>query len=382
MIYLLLYFLMSDEQYKATVEHKSVLTLCTEYQNKQIDLNAKYQRDVVWKDEQKSAFINSVYKNIVPNNIILNLNHETGKFICVDGKQRVTSLYEFRKNKIPLEWENETLYYDKVPEDYKKNKNFRILTNQEKAKFDNRSIPIVKYEDLSYEDQVDIFNRIQKGAKLTSGEIIMSVFTTDRGCDKFKDFCENHKKLISKYVVSNRDRKGHVILLADLIYILQTNNNNLPSKKQRDDFLRENGTAKKLKEVLEPFEEKLKILFSKELFNAPEFTKSIINKMNQGVFLSLFVCIKEKYEDLTKMKNNELISLKENILETINETIKLGIKGSRNADTVDKVQKLFDKKTVVEDSDSDEIIADSDESESEEEVVVKSKIKNKTKSKN
>ena len=167
---------------------------------------------------------------------------------------------------------------------------------------------------------MDIFNRIQKGAKLTSGEIIMSVFTTDRGCDKFKDFCENHKKLISKYVVSNRDRKGHVILLADLIYILQTNNNNLPSKKQRDDFLRENGTAKKLKEVLEPFEEKLKILFSKELFNAPEFTKSIINKMNQGVFLSFFVCIKEKYEDLTKMKNNELISLKENILETINET--------------------------------------------------------------
>lgn len=369
---------MSDEQYQANVEHKSVLTLVTEYSNKQIDLNAKYQRDVVWKDEQKSAFINSVFKNIVPNNIILNLDSKTNKFICVDGKQRVTSLYEFRKNKIPLEWDNETLYYDKVPDDYKKNKNYRTMTNQEKAKFDNRSVPVVKYTDLSYEDQVDIFNRIQKGAKLTSGEIIMSVFTTDRGCDKFKEFCENHKKLISKYVVSNKDRKGHVILLADLIYILQTNNNNLPSKKQRDDFLRENGTAKKLKEVLEPFEEKLKVLFSKELFNAPEFTKSIINKMNQGVFLSLFICIKETYEELSKLNNKELESLKENVLETINETIKLGIKGSRNADTVAKVQKLFNKQ-IVEDDDSD-VIDGSEESESEEEIVIKpKKVKNKSK---
>ena len=371
---------MTDEQYKTITEHKSVSTIVSEYRDKQIDLTAKYQRDIVWKEEQKSSFINSVFKNIVPNNIILNLDTNHHKFICVDGKQRITSLCEYKKNKFAFEWNGEFIYYDKMPGEYHKNKNYRTMTNQEKSKFDNRSVPIVKYEDLSYEDQVDIFNRIQKGMKLTSGEIIMSVFNTDKCCDAFKQFCDDKKNLVIKYVSANKDRKGHVILLADLMYILETNNNNIPSKKQRDDFLKEYGTYTKIKGILESFGNKMDIYFSKELFNAPEFTKSLINKMNQAIFLSLFICCKEYCEDITKLNDNKLNKLKENILSTIKKCIELNVKGSRSSETIEKVQKIFNKKDLVIDSDT-EIDSDNDNSDessdvsSEEEIVIPIKKK-------
>lgn len=337
---------MTDEQFKTITEHKSVSTIISEYRKKQIDLNAKYQRDIVWKEDQKRAFINSVFKNIVPNNIILNLDTNHHKFICVDGKQRITSLYEFRINEFPLEWNGEYIFYDKLPDEFCKNKNYRVMTNQEKSKFDNRSIPIVKYEDLSYEDQVDIFNRIQKGVKLTSGEIIMSVFSTDKCCEAFKQFCDDKKNIVIKYVPANKDRKGHVILLADLMYILETNNNNIPSKKQRDDFLRENGTYTKMKSVLESFGNKLDIYFSKNLFNAPEFTKSLINKMNQAVFLSLFICCKEHYEDITELDEEELDQIKEKILSTIKKCTEMNIKGTRSTETIEKFKKFLIKKRL------------------------------------
>src|SRR5947209_164139 len=96
-----------ETEYTNSQEHKSVSTLITEFNNKQINLDAPYQRGIIWAEKEQSAFINSVLKNIICNNIILNLDTSKDKYVCLDGKQRLTSLINFKRNKIPVRWGEE-----------------------------------------------------------------------------------------------------------------------------------------------------------------------------------------------------------------------------------------------------------------------------------
>ncbi|ARF09827.1 protein of unknown function DUF262 [Indivirus ILV1] len=378
---------MDDDKFKSALENKSVSTIVTECNNGQIDLTARYQRDIVWKEDQKSAFIDSVFKNIVPNNIILNLSRNNNKFICIDGKQRLTSLCEYMKNKYCFEWKNEFIYYDNVPSIYADDKNYRHMTNSEKADFGFRSLPVVKYDDLSYEDQVDIFNRIQKGAKLTAGELIMSIFKTDKGCEAFRNFCDKQKDLVSKYVISNKERNGHVILISDLLYILESNNNNIPTKKQRDDFLGDYSTQPKIHKLIESFEPKLTIYFSKSLFNNQIFTKSIINNMNNSIFLSIFIYCKELYT-IEELTDTQCIQLRNAIVKTIKKCSLNKQLSKKTADTVQSVQTILknelkltnkNKSTMIIDDDYEE--DEEDQEEDKEILIVKPKPIKKLKSK-
>lgn len=281
--------IMSEDQlFNSVLETKSVSTIITDCNNNKIDLNAKYQRDVVWKTDKKSAFINSVFKGIIPNNIILNLDLENNKNICVDGKQRITSLLEFSKNLFPFEWENEFLYYNKVPKDYEKNKSYREMTIQELSKFENRTIPVAKYVGLHYQHQVDVFNRIQNGMALSAGELAVSVIDNDKICDIFKKFCDEQKHILTKYVKTGKDRQGHVLLLTYLLYLLESNDQKIPNSKDREKFLKSINTPSKMTKTLNKLQSKLQVYFSKDLFNNSDFTQ-YIQKINQNLFFSLIL---------------------------------------------------------------------------------------------
>lgn len=65
----------------------------------EIDLNPAYQRDVVWTEDKQSALIDSLFRNFYIPPIILarrsNDEDDEEPFVCVDGKQRLTSLAKF-----------------------------------------------------------------------------------------------------------------------------------------------------------------------------------------------------------------------------------------------------------------------------------------------
>ncbi|TFK19225.1 hypothetical protein FA15DRAFT_601950 [Coprinopsis marcescibilis] len=66
--------------------------------NQDIDLDAEYQRDVVWPDSKQISLIDSIYRNFyVPPVIFATKTHEDGSEtkICIDGKQRLTSIRRF-----------------------------------------------------------------------------------------------------------------------------------------------------------------------------------------------------------------------------------------------------------------------------------------------
>lgn len=71
-----------------------------------IDLNPEYQRGHVWTQDQKVAYIEYCLRGGKTNNTVVfnQRDPEDGScpYECVDGKQRLTAVYEFVNNKLKV----------------------------------------------------------------------------------------------------------------------------------------------------------------------------------------------------------------------------------------------------------------------------------------
>jgi hypothetical protein len=217
-----------NKQPSTTVQNIS--TIITRFKNNEIDLNAIYQRDIIWDKHKKGKFIESCIKGIVPNPIIFNNINE--KLVCIDGKQRVTSLVEYFDNKFPFEFENDDPEEDKV-EYYattlpkaikKKNIIIKILDSKDRDRLKNTNIPVVIYENLDYPAEVDIFHRLQNGQVLSQGQIILAASDNVNIATKYKAFFNEKdgiKKKLANLKLCNTDPKydEHYKFILELIFL-------------------------------------------------------------------------------------------------------------------------------------------------------------------
>ena len=79
----------------------SVRELKSDFEDKMLILAPDFQREFVWKLKQKSELIESILMGI-PLPMIYFFEGENGVIQVVDGKQRLTTLFEFLNNKYPL----------------------------------------------------------------------------------------------------------------------------------------------------------------------------------------------------------------------------------------------------------------------------------------
>ena len=71
-------------------------TILDQLRRGNIDLNPTFQRREVWRDARKSRFIESVLLNFpIPQIVLAELKGQRGRFIVLDGKQRLLSLRQF-----------------------------------------------------------------------------------------------------------------------------------------------------------------------------------------------------------------------------------------------------------------------------------------------
>jgi uncharacterized protein with ParB-like and HNH nuclease domain len=82
-------------------EPQTIFDLLRKYDNGKLIIEPDFQRNRVWKPEQKSKFIESVILNFPLPPWYLNQTKE-GKLIIVDGLQRTTALHEFVKDEFKL----------------------------------------------------------------------------------------------------------------------------------------------------------------------------------------------------------------------------------------------------------------------------------------
>src|SRR5712672_1232645 len=67
----------------------------------QINLSPEFQRRAIWDEERRSRFIESIIMNVPIPPVFLG-EDEYGKYVVLDGRQRLTAINEFMKNTFKL----------------------------------------------------------------------------------------------------------------------------------------------------------------------------------------------------------------------------------------------------------------------------------------
>lgn len=140
----------------------------------EIELNPIYQRDVVWKPNRQSNLVDSLFKGLhVPPVVFAVRNDpELGQMrICVDGKQRLTSIQSFIDGHIPhIDPVTKRKYWmsrNLNPDNLKK----KLLVPQYyEQMFHEIKITCVEYFNIDESTEKEIFERVQNGVPLQASE--------------------------------------------------------------------------------------------------------------------------------------------------------------------------------------------------------------------
>lgn len=154
--------------------YSPLIVLYRKYNEDLINLNPIYQRDLVWTKKQKEEYILAILKSTAEINptLIQEYNEEKkeGIFEVLDGKQRLTSLFDFIEDKFKVEgklfselsskdvykilnydvkYVRLMSYDDKIPLDFKLN--YFLMINAKGTKINDKDIK--KVEDLLKKNQ-------------------------------------------------------------------------------------------------------------------------------------------------------------------------------------------------------------------------------------
>lgn len=252
-----------------------------------IDIKPKYQRRERWNKDKQSALIESFLLNIPVPPIYL-AEDEYGKYSVIDGKQRVTSIYNFilkKERLVNLEKfkEIEGLTFDELPSP---------LNNALKIRPYIRVITLLKQSDslLKYE----VFNRLNTGGdKLLSQEIRNAAFEGELN-DLLVSLSENEFFRIQFNIETKSKREKSKIYkeMLDVEYVLRFftlrdswNNFNGNMKIAMDNYMEKNYRDKdlnvgELNSIFHKTIELCSIIWGERAFKRPDGRNEII----QGIF--------------------------------------------------------------------------------------------------
>ena len=273
--------------YESRIETPSIGLLLDNLKYGKIDLCPLYQRGDVWSDEMRSNFIDSILNGIIPNNVTFNKDYKNGseKLICIDGKQRLTSIQLFHENKIPHikynEYDQVTYtYFDTMPKNIKDNIEYIILSEEERGKlFLARQLPVAYYSNLEYNNQVDVYSRINHSKPATYGEIFLSRFSNDDTAKILKKFMEEHNFCDDK-------RGKQYKFLFNTMYMIHKDDIKLLKNGSRieDNLIKELDNPTKIKDFIKKSEATIARYYSKNICMHSKINKL---RMSQNFIIAI-----------------------------------------------------------------------------------------------
>ncbi|KAJ7498833.1 hypothetical protein FB451DRAFT_11880 [Mycena latifolia] len=141
-----------------------------------IDLNPPYQRDIVWPAQKQALLIDSLFRNFwIPPVVFAVTMDEDGvpTRVCVDGKQRLTSIQRFLDGQLPYIQSKKQHYYYTTPESTKGQR--LQIPDRDKEEFVKKKITCVEYSQLTPAMEREIFQRVQLGMPLTTAEKLAAI---------------------------------------------------------------------------------------------------------------------------------------------------------------------------------------------------------------
>lgn len=204
------------EKTKIVKQTWSISEIYQKIKDKRLILDPDYQRRVIWNNEKKTAFIESLYMEImippiyvveVPGKDIL----EENKYEVVDGKQRLTAITDFITGILRLNERNLEYYADIFG-----GKTFAEIREIESAKTTQMLSSVLDIYVITANSpeftKYDIFARLNKGAeKLKVNEIRRAIYKSEIS-DWITEFVETQLKTHKEdyeTVFSNNDIKRY-----------------------------------------------------------------------------------------------------------------------------------------------------------------------------
>lgn len=162
-----------------SIRSESIERVFSYYQNNMFIVNRRYQRKLVWTQEEKESFINSIY-NKFPVPLILLAQDQNGNFEIIDGMQRLNAITSFIIGEFPLNIGNKSYYFDldsisetKMLKDSEELiQKEPILDRKICVEIASYPLPISITEITTYEDIDNVFRRINSGGRHLSRQEI------------------------------------------------------------------------------------------------------------------------------------------------------------------------------------------------------------------
>ena len=183
------------EKTKLVKQTWSILEIIEKIKSGKLILNPDYQRSDVWKNDRKTAFIESLYMGIlIPPIYVVEVTAsdllEVNKYEVVDGKQRLTAIKEFVENRLQLNRKSLEYYGDifdgKYFADLKES--YREKTGEMLSSILDVYVVTAKSPEFT---KYDIFARLNKGAEpLKVNEIRRAIYRS-AVTDLVREFVEN-----------------------------------------------------------------------------------------------------------------------------------------------------------------------------------------------
>lgn len=296
--------------------------------NSSILLSPPYQRDVVWSEAKQMKLLDSIYRNYyIPPILFAIYMDEEGyeQRVCIDGKQRLTSIQKFYHGQIAyrdpmtkkLWWYTRTEHLknkrQEIPEDWKRD-------------FARKEITCVEYRGLSDQFERDLFKRVQEGAPLTASEKLQAVASHwSSWINQLQAQFFGNTDGLPRVVDIDTKRARDFNLLAELVYCCHSYPTQaIPSHAKVEQFVsREDKPTEEFKrsisEVLQEFwfiaaDKKLKTPFEnvKQRVAPAEFvligvllflTSRQSHEFRSKEILGMRKFIREKYADI-RMRND------------------------------------------------------------------------------
>lgn len=185
-----------------------------------LNLDPKYQRRSVWTQEYKDNFIDTILLEYPSPSIFLYEEIDSNghaKYNVVDGKQRLTTVFEFVEDRFPVS--------DVAGKKSFRGKYFSNLDIEDKVNFWNYLFS-VEYIPTNQEEIInDIFNRINRNvAKLTSQELRHARFSGDfiRTAEDLTEFMSTRlPQNFPRFDAKSKRQMKDVELTAHLLLLLE-----------------------------------------------------------------------------------------------------------------------------------------------------------------
>lgn len=130
-----------------------------------LDLNPDFQRTPVWSDERQQKFLDTILKRWnVPKVYFRVIDEE--HFECIDGQQRLIAIFRFY---------SDDLHLSKKFSDQYGGMYYKDLPDKIKDIFDDYELQIEEIRNATDEEVEDLFQRLQLGMPLNSGEKLNAI---------------------------------------------------------------------------------------------------------------------------------------------------------------------------------------------------------------